>query len=201
MEIVRLVADKFLFCANNECYNTDPMAAAPQQQVRITLKPWSSSDWPLLYHWCQAYWDMVSDDFQPHDQETFIELQRRQYSVPGSISLGVYRDGELGGLLLSTPMSPIIAQAHCFFRKGANKRDSFWGASTTIPALEKGFQFHWKSGYHKLMCLVFSENVRMKGLLTRLGGVYEGTLRNQTIRHGAYADIECWGIFRDPPSD
>lgn len=161
----------------------------------VELRAWDSADWPLLYGWCSQYWNSVCTDDEPRNEDAFIELKRLQASPPGSITLGVYRDGRLGGLLLSVPVGSHVAQAHCYFRKGHTKEDSFFGPDVTVPALQMGMEFAWKVGYRRLDCVIFKHNMRMKRLLEAVGGVYEGTLRNRAWQHGEPIDMESWALF------
>lgn len=170
------------------------MTAAPAKHIE--LKPWNPSEWPLIYLWSEQYWDMVATDFDPKDDYLFTELKRLQANPPGTITLGVYAQGKLGGLLMSSPISPMVAQVHCWFRKGKSAHDSFWGREITVPALLGGINFAWRAGYEKLVCTVFPANRLMKALLNALGAVYEGKQRRHTKQHGEYVDIELWAIFR-----
>lgn len=167
------------------------MQAKPARS--IILQPFEEADLPIAWSWAQSYWHMIADDFAIRDQRDFIEFKISQMAI----QLGVWRDGELGGLLTCEPQSPVLCQAHAMFKKGIDRRDSFWGWDTTVPALQLGIDVAWKMGYSKIACLVFEDNAAMNKLLERVGGRLEGVLMNHTRREGQMVNMHQWGILKE----
>ncbi len=153
----------------------------------ISLSPWEESDWPIAFIWLDASWDMLSDDFHPRDIDSFVEIKRRQNAV----TIGVYKDDELGGFLTQSPISPVLCQGHAVFKR------RFWRPDETVVALELGKRLAWQMGYHKISAHVYPENKAMVRLLERVGGVYEGRLYSETQRGGKLVDMLSYALLRE----
>ena len=105
---------------------------------------------------------------------------------------GVYRDGELGGLIMFDRLSPILCECHVYFKR------SFWGWATTVPALRLAYA--WATGpggYKKGTSPVFESNRLMVRLLEHLGAVQEGFFRNHTTQRGKPVNVLYFSIFKE----
>ena len=162
------------------------MQAEPAQSV-ITIEPFDPSDFPLLWQWCQAFWDSVCDDNVPRPQVEFVMFKE----IQGSTNFGVYRDGQLGGILSFDPINSWVCQAHVVFRK------EFWGRDTTERGIQLGIELAWKIGYTKIVALVYEHNIRIKALIQAVGGKQEGYHVAQTRQNGKPVDMVSYGIFKE----
>lgn len=155
--------------------------------MTIELRPFEEFDYPVAWLWMRDAWAMIADDFSPTDLEIFLQMKRTN----ADLDFGVYRDGQLGGILTCVPVTPAVCIGHCVFSR------SFWGRQTTEAALREGMRVAWKMGYAKIWCHVFEENRPMIGLLARVGAVFEGRLVNQARRNGRPVDCLSYAILRD----
>src|SRR4051812_9426637 len=93
--------------------STEDAFMQPQQATsKIELRPWEDSDTPIAFLWMEARWHDLADDFSPKDIDVFVENKRQQCAM----HLGVWRDGELVGMLTQVPISPILCDGHAVFR-------------------------------------------------------------------------------------
>ena len=159
----------------------------PAQAPRIELRQWDPSDWPIVWHWIKSYYWRVADDYAPRNERDFIADQMAR----GGLQAGVYRDGELGGVVICERVSPVLCEGHCYFKK------TFWGWHTTLPALNYAFQGAWKLGYEKVVCPVLEKNRLMRSLLQALGAVQESHYRAQTRQHGEPIDVVHYSVFKE----
>lgn len=150
----------------------------------IRLQPWQDSDWSAVWRWCQRFWWQIADDFTPRDEAGFVAMQIARQAV----NLGVWRDGQLGGLLTWERLNPIVCQAHCVFSR------EFWGRETTLPAIEAGLTTLWMSGYTKMIAPVYRSNRRMQVLLEQLNARCEAVLINHTRQQGKPTTVLLYGI-------
>ncbi len=81
-----------------------------------------------MWAWGQAFRGRMFDDSSLPTFEAFAEDWREQ-ERRGRRSWAVSRNGELGGCLISTRLSPDKAELHLLFKK------TFWGRATTRTAL------------------------------------------------------------------
>lgn len=144
---------------------------------------------PRLWSWTVSSQRQVNDDFAPKTLEAFVDNWERQ-ELSGMKSWGVLRDGELGGVVTSTRFNPVVADAHCVFRK------SFWGHETTAEALRLVFAEIFASGVQKISTICFFDNHALLGLVARLGFEREGTLKKNTLRGGELVDVAMIGLTR-----
>jgi RimJ/RimL family protein N-acetyltransferase len=155
---------------------------------KIELREWQRADWPLAWAWLRGFWNQVADDFSCQTEADYI---KGQLVASHCIHRGVYRDGELGGLLTGVPITPYLVQAHITFKK------SFWGRDTTIPALRMGCRVLFDE-YHfgKIWTTVFADNHLVIGTLKRLGATWEGTLIAHTVRNGQPIDMQSYCLIQ-----
>jgi RimJ/RimL family protein N-acetyltransferase len=155
---------------------------------KIELRPWDPSDWPLEYRWLKAVWNRVADDFSPTNEADYIKAQ---LVASHCIHRGVYRNGELGGILTGQPITPYLVQVHVQFRK------SFYGSETTLPAIRLGIDVLFdECGFGKIWAVVFADNAPIIATLRRLGATWEGTLIAHTTRNGRPIDMESFAILK-----
>jgi RimJ/RimL family protein N-acetyltransferase len=153
----------------------------------IEIKPWNEADWPVAFYWFEADWDLQADDYYPRDLDVFVELHRSK----GSISFGVHVDGELAGIFIFLPVSPIVIDVHCVFaRSFRDGRTAFAAAQIILKAI-------WRMGYRKISCVAFENNHRVIRLIERMGGIYEGLLLGHMQKNGRPANLVSYGILRE----
>lgn len=104
---------------------------------------------------------------------------------------GVYRDDELGGLIVAETLNPATAAAHCIFAK------HFWGEQTTVPALQMAFGELFESGVSRIMGTPFAHNSNMIALAKKIGFQREGTLRSHTMQGGKPVDAVVMGLLKE----
>jgi RimJ/RimL family protein N-acetyltransferase len=142
---------------------------------------------PRIWTWTEEFRWRVSDDFGPKSLEEFMS----QWAEASEQRWAVYRDGDLGGLVTASAMTPIVATSHCLFKK------SFWGQETTLPALRQVYQQVFGAGFHKILSFVFRDNKQIIGLARKLGAAKEGVLRKQTLRRGKLVDMVALGLLQE----
>lgn len=175
----------------------------PRPAPSIELRPWREADWPLAFRWALQCWRWIADDSFPKDQRTWIrhriaatqDQEARDQGMPKNF--GVYRDGELGGILMCEGRGPWVCQAHCIFKRGIDRRDSFWGHQTTVPALQLGIEKAWEMGYTKVQAVFFDDHRAMIRLMEELDAVQEAIYQRQAIREGEWATLVGYAIFRE----
>lgn len=169
----------------------------PARAPRIIVKPWDESDWPLAWRWIGEYYFRVADDEAPKTQSEFVS---KQMGRPAT-SFGVYRDGSLGGLVSFDILSPTLCEGHCLFKKGRSAADSFWGRSTTVPAIVQALQWMWVLGIERIICPVFESNRLMAKLLEQLGAVRDAEppagAKSRTVRQGRPVNVLYYSLYPD----
>ena len=145
---------------------------------------------PRVWAWTQQFRDRVADDFGPQTLDEFVQQWERD-AVAGRRTWIVLRDGEMGGVITSRKISPMVADAHCIFKR------EFWGQGTTAEALRLVFEQVFLSGVEKISAMTFADNHALLGLVKRLGFEREGLLRSQTKRNGVAADVVIVGVTKD----
>lgn len=163
--------------------------SAINDQVRVS-EPFPAFHMPRVWVWTQEFRSRVADDFGPKSLEEFMAVQQARVAA-GLRSWGVYRGGELGGLVTFEPTSPICGAAHCIFKK------SFWGHETTVEAMRLVFDEVFASGVRKILSLAFADNVQLMYAVRLLGFQKEGVLRKQTQRGGELVDMMALGCTHD----
>lgn len=167
----------------------------PARAARITLKPWDNSDWPLAWSWIEQFYYRVADDESPKTQREFVDEQLRSDSV----NFGVYRDGVLGGWIGGPILSPTLCEGHCLFKKGTSPSNSFWGRSTTVPAVLQAAAWMWALGIRRIICPVFEPNRLMIGLLEHIGATRDEEapegLKTTTTRQGKPTNVIYYSLY------
>jgi RimJ/RimL family protein N-acetyltransferase len=154
------------------------------------VSPFPTYAVPRLWGWIQEFHHRVCDDFAVKTVEGYVTewetaLQR------GRQSWAVYRDGELGGAITATRLSPMLADIHTVFAK------RFWGHATTLVALRQVCEGLFAEGATKIVSLAYKDNRSVIGIWRALGGTIEGTLEAQTMRAGKPADMIVLGLSKE----
>lgn len=157
----------------------------------VALAPFESSNWPIAWRWITDAWHYVADDFTPRDLSVFLRLKEEQ----NAIHLGVYENGDLGGLLMLEPKTPYLCFAHAVFRSARER--THWNRDTLVVSLELGKLFAWSLGYAKVAAETFEDNALMIRLVEAVGGIREGRFERETFRDGKASTLLRYGIFRD----
>lgn len=154
---------------------------------RIELRPFSEEDWPVVWSWMEDCWIELADDFSPKDIEAFVEIKRNQ----NAINIGVFVEDDLAGVFIFIPISPILTQVHTIFRP------SFRDGQTAARAAEICKEAIWRMGYWKISCVCFEDNLKVRRLIEKVGGIYEGKLLSHTQREGQLVDMVSYAILAD----
>lgn len=158
--------------------------------THVGIAPFDESDWPIAWAWMLRSWHYIADDYTFQDLDHFLDLKAEQ----NAIHLGVYRNDELGGLLMLEPKSPYLCQAHAVYRPAEERRE--WTSEVLLLSLELGKQFAWRAGYSKIVALTFEDNTLMTKLVTSVGGFFEGRFHQETIRDGVPVTMVRYGILK-----
>lgn len=154
----------------------------------VTIEsPFPSYALPRVWGWLETVKSRVADDFGP---KTAMEWVDRQ-SESTEKTWGVYRDGELGGMISFQQYTGWLGTAHCVFKP------DFWGRAITRPAVELALKEMFGSGIEKLSFYVFSDNRAIRSLLSEFGATVEGNLKRHTMRNGKPADMVALAIFKE----
>jgi RimJ/RimL family protein N-acetyltransferase len=145
---------------------------------------------PRLWGWTVESRRQSTDDFSSRTLEEFIREWDAAERV-GRSSWGVWRDGELGGVVMSRRINPVCADAHCVFKR------SFWGHKTTVEALRLVFDEIFVGETRKITAWAYHDNHALLGLARKLGFQKEGVLRQQTRRDGEMVDVVLIGLTKE----
>jgi RimJ/RimL family protein N-acetyltransferase len=145
-----------------------------------------------VWEWIQPFRRRVCDDFAPKTRSEFTDVYLQRMEAPHITSWGVWRDGELGGVIWFERVG-IAGIVHVVVKR------SFWGAETTGPALSAVATeiFAEGSGVRKIGALFFADNHAVRAAVQRFGFQREGLLRAQTLRDGQPVDMEPWGLLKE----
>jgi RimJ/RimL family protein N-acetyltransferase len=145
----------------------------------------------LLWKWSDPVWFRIADDFTPHDPVAYVEWQECIEAQDNTLSWGVYRGDELGGLIRAVvdPLRPWQADLHVLFKK------DFWGRHNTVPAMLLVFaELLGPRGLKKLNTATFASNSAINSLIAEIGGVKEGVRRRATLKDGKLVDMVLYGM-------
>lgn len=151
------------------------------------VSPFPEYAWPLVWQWIQTFRARVCDDFAPLTCAGFVS----QMTALKARTWAVYRDEELGGVIVIEGDSPHRATAHCIFSR------AFWGRETTLPAMRAVGEQVFAGSLGKVMMFPFSDNHQMRALNRELGAVEEGILKGHTLRGGKPVDQVAMALFKD----
>lgn len=149
--------------------------------------PFPEHSIPRIWGWMQRFRSRVADDFGPGSLEEFVDW----FLGADQRTWGVYRDGELGGVVVIQPQNPIAVVSHCIFKR------EFWGRKTTRPALEQVYREVFDSGVLRIGARIFADNQAIKALALEMGAKQEGTTRDATMRGGKPVDMIGLGLLRE----
>jgi RimJ/RimL family protein N-acetyltransferase len=143
-----------------------------------------------MWRWIQHFRDRIADDFFPKNVDDFVdhwiaeERSRRSW--------GVYRSGELGGVITSKRIAPTVADFHCLFSP------AFWGRDTVVPALGQACDIIFQDPeIDKLATDVFAKNHSIAGMIRHFGVTREGLLHGHTRQGGKLVDLQILGLQRE----
>jgi RimJ/RimL family protein N-acetyltransferase len=151
--------------------------------------PFPSYALPRVWTWIEEFRDRVTDDYGPQTLEQFIA---RWGENPERKTWGVWRDEELGGLVTWEPgPNPDVGVTHVTFKR------TFWGRAVTREALKLIYSELFDGGVRKVVGFPYKGNCAMISLAKELGARSEGTLRQQTMRHGVPVDVVVLGLLKE----
>lgn len=158
----------------------------PDAEIEL-VSPFPLSELPLAWSWIKQFRRSVADDFAPQTFNQFLIQERARQGQ--AASYGVVRQGELGGIVWVDVESPVIARAHCIFKR------EFWGRNTVLPALNLIADGVFEAGIHKIVMPVFADNRAIRSVCRALGAEQEGYLRQHTLRDGQMVDMVLFGLL------
>lgn len=147
------------------------------------VTPFPDEDYPRVHAWIEAVPSLIL----PGHQQTidgFIDDWLGDGDRAGraalALTFAIYRDGVLGGWVVFEPNigEPGTGSAHCVFKKGASKRESFFGWATTLPALTEIARDLFAVGITRIDMAVMQANQGMVSLLRKLGARQVGTFQS-----------------------
>lgn len=149
--------------------------------------PFPDFAWPSVWHWIQPFQSRIADDYGPKTLKEFVDMHLQMEAH----TWGVYRDGELGGLICIEKRTPVLAQTHLIFKK------SFWGRATTETAIREVYDRVFQDGVLKIGSYVFQNNHAIISLAKAIGAREEGVLRNQTMQNGKPVNMVALGLLKE----
>jgi RimJ/RimL family protein N-acetyltransferase len=157
-------------------------------EIRL-VEPFPVWAWPLAWEWLKPVRGRVCDDFSPKTLAEFVEysigVQRR------ARTFAVYRGAELGGVIVSEQVSPVLASIHILFSRsmrGAAAREA------SRIACQKLFS---DSQTRKLYGTILERNRLAVALALRVGFKVEGLMEANTLQEGNPAGVVLVGITRE----
>jgi len=119
----------------------------------------------MVWEWILPFYERVSDDGGPKTRDEFVAREMARAAAPLYETWGVWRDGELGGLVTferADARAP-AGWTHALFKQ------AFFGWKTTIPALRLVYGELFGRGVETIRGEVFEKNSAMIALARRLG--------------------------------
>jgi RimJ/RimL family protein N-acetyltransferase len=161
-------------------------AGADSRAVRISVdSPFPAWAWPLVWEWIQSFRGRVCDDFAP---ATCAEFVAHMLGYDPAATWAVIRDDELGGLMVTPRLTPVVTSVHTVFKR------SFWGRETTVAAGRAVYRRLFDAGAQKLESEAFADNHQVRAFARELGWVQEGLRRRRTLRGGLLVDMVEFGL-------
>ena len=146
---------------------------------------------PRIGFWLEPVRHRMTDDFGPQSVAEIVNLVGGRMAK-GMQTWAVERDGELGGFISVSMVSPIVAQVNCMFRQ------EFFKHCKGDDALRQVFRELFAGGeVLKIVCEIFKDNTGIRNMCERIGMEREGTLRKHTMRGGRLADVLVIGITKE----
>ena len=177
--------------------------SAPKIAPVITVEsPFPVEELPRVWLWIQESPHALMNNLGPQTIEEFVDYWMERKAV----TWGVYRDGILGGWIVYEPTNRVTGNAHCVFKKGEGRHDSFFGHKTTVPALSLAFDEMFSIGVQRIGMLVFQSNRAVQSLIKALGGELEAIHFNPRDDQGrlvllnAQTEVQPmlqYGVYRD----
>lgn len=163
-------------------------AAEPQGEVTVS-EPFPEYAWPEVWGWMKDFRNRIMDDFGPQTLDEFVTWALRMSER--SRTWGVWRDGELGGLITVRQAMPALGEIHVIFRR------SFWGRDTTAVSLRLVLGAVFTSNTIKVASVVFQDNHAARALARRAGFCEEGLFIGHTLRDGKPVNMVPLGITKE----
>lgn len=135
------------------------------------ISPFPAEELPRVWLWLADAGSTLLNDQGPQTMDAFVDMWLER----GALTWGVWRDGELGGWVAYEPITEATGNMHCIFRKG-NRRDSFWGQKTTVPALTQVVEQLWSIGVARIGMMVPTDNHAIQALIKRSGARREAVI-------------------------
>jgi RimJ/RimL family protein N-acetyltransferase len=125
-------------------------------------------------------------DGMPQDQASYVEHQMRR---TGWRTFGVWRDAELGGVVMFEPACDGVWSIHIILKP------AFFGSGARAAGL--GIERMFALGARKIISVILASNrLFVKGMGLRLGFVPEGCLRQHVMAQAKPADVLLFGLLK-----
>jgi RimJ/RimL family protein N-acetyltransferase len=152
-------------------------------------EPFPEWGWAMAWEWASKRRHQLADDFFPRSQDEFVEGYSRAFSK--ARTLGLWKDGSLGGAIIFVPDSPVVATAHILLSR------RLWGTPAVELRGAAALMFESQPELIRIQAFVPAWNRLAIAQAKRLGGSVEGILRAATMRDGNPADAVVVGITRE----
>ena len=171
-----------------------PSIEASLLGVRVE-EPFPDFAIPRIWSWTQEFRHRVCSDDHPASLAAFVEHWEAAERA-GRRSWAAYFEGELGGAITSLRVSPAarVSPAVAILEISLVFARRFWGDDTALQAAGQVCAQLFAEGATKIMSMAFRDNRSVIGMWHKLGGVVEGTLREQTLRGGKPTDMVLLGL-------
>lgn len=153
----------------------------------IVESPFPPEEYPRVWYWMQAVKSQVMSDQSPQNIDAYVDSAIERHEQ--ALTWAVYRDDILGGFVMYEPINDSTGNAHCIFKKGANRAESFFGWKTTEPALTQVAADIFAIGVQRIGMCVFQTNGAIQSLIARLGGEAEAVIFNPRTIDGEVITI------------
>jgi RimJ/RimL family protein N-acetyltransferase len=164
------------------------------------IADWNPSDYPSLYFWIQQDQFEFVDDSVLRDVDGFIEQQLFYDAQPVVRTWAAYAvesewsEWLAGHLRLVTdPVKPWIAKAHCYFCPRAR------GSGIALEAARRTLEMVFESSILKIQMCAFADEsgTRVAKFIEKLGGTLEGRIRMLYSRGGQLTDGLVYGLTKE----
>jgi RimJ/RimL family protein N-acetyltransferase len=158
--------------------------------MKLELRaPFPPQSWPRVWSWIQPFKSRVLDDFSPSTVDEYVRSM--VFRTQAQMTFGVYRAGELGGLIWFERGNGVSGVIHVVFKR------SFWGTATTEPMLREAVERYFATGAEKLNSIFFTDNHAVRAVVKKFGCRSEGVVAAATRRAGELVSLELWGVTKE----
>jgi len=156
--------------------------------IQIT-EPFPEWAWPLAWSWVEGQRDRVFDDSGPKTDVEFVSRYIDLYQ--NGRTYGIWKDGRIGGVIGFEFNSGTCATAHILVSR------RLWGKENSEAFREAARQmFESLPALLRIQAFVPASNRLAVMLAKRMGGVFEGRLRDVGMMGGEPVDADLIALTR-----